>query len=131
MCHLICCHNSHKFHHILNPHIVIHILSSKKHSLSPEKKSKKNKSNCEYLLHVYTGTSTTLNSWIPSRARLTVWQQEHWTLVAPRMYISKVWQAPQTNWAISVPDHTKLLVNYEAKTRYEHKHIDMICYIYT
>lgn len=40
---------------------------------------------------------------IPSKARLTVWQQEHCTLVAPRMYMSKVWQPPQTNWAISVP----------------------------
>lgn len=40
---------------------------------------------------------------LPSKARLTVWQQEHCTLVAPRMYMSKVWQPPQTNWAISVP----------------------------
>lgn len=39
----------------------------------------------------------------PSRARLTVWQQEHWTLVAPRMYIKSVWHPPQTNCAISVP----------------------------
>jgi len=46
---------------------------------------------------------------IPSRARLTVWQQEHWTLVAPRMYMSKVWHPPQTNWAISVPVNTSML----------------------
>jgi len=32
-----------------------------------------------------------------------VWQQEHCTFVAPRMYMSRVWQPPQTNWAISVP----------------------------
>lgn len=40
---------------------------------------------------------------VPSIARLTVWQQEHCTLVAPRMYIRSVWHPPQTNWAISVP----------------------------
>lgn len=39
----------------------------------------------------------------PSKARLIVWQQEHWTLDAPRMYISSVWHPPQTNGAISVP----------------------------
>lgn len=34
---------------------------------------------------------------------MTVWQHEHCTLVAPRIYINRVWQPPQTNWAISVP----------------------------
>ena len=37
-------------------------------------------------------------------ARLTVWQQEHLTLVAPRVYISNVRQPPQINWAISIPE---------------------------
>jgi hypothetical protein len=40
---------------------------------------------------------------VPSIARLTVWQQEHCTLVAPRMYIRRVWHPPQTSCAISVP----------------------------
>jgi hypothetical protein len=32
-----------------------------------------------------------------------VWQQEHCTLVALRMYIKSVWHPPQTNSTISVP----------------------------
>jgi hypothetical protein len=40
---------------------------------------------------------------VPSTARLTVWQQEHCTLVAPRMYIRSVWHPRQINCAISVP----------------------------
>jgi hypothetical protein len=54
----------------------------------------------------YTGNSGRNNNSlvvVPSIARLTVWQQEHCTLVAPRMYIRSVWHPPQTNCAISVP----------------------------
>lgn len=40
---------------------------------------------------------------LPSIARFTVWQQEHCTLVAPRMYMRRVWHPPHTSCAISVP----------------------------
>lgn len=35
--------------------------------------------------------------------RFTVWQQEHLTLFAPRVYISIVRQPPHTMWAMSIP----------------------------
>lgn len=39
----------------------------------------------------------------PDLARFMVLQQEHLTLVAPRVYINNVRQLPQTSWAISIP----------------------------
>jgi hypothetical protein len=38
-----------------------------------------------------------------SIARLTVWQQEHCTFVASRIYIRSVWHPLQINCAISIP----------------------------
>lgn len=40
---------------------------------------------------------------VPVLAWLIVWQHEHRTLVAPRVYISNVRQPPQTRWDISIP----------------------------
>ena len=56
-----------------------------------------------YLLQLREEIYSSFIGVLPSIARLTVWQQEHCTLVAPRMYIRRVWHPPQTNCAISVP----------------------------
>ena len=40
----------------------------------------------------------------PSNTKLSFWQQEHWTRLAPGEYLSRLRQEPQTIWAISAPE---------------------------